>query len=82
MVDIRFTDLQSKIDFENYLSVSRCKVSNDCIEDNGRIYSATTVTTTITDIDWWIIKRCYSWGKIAIGTIRAFYRDYLPKKFY
>ncbi len=81
MVDIRFTNLQSKIDFENYLSVSRCKVSNDCIEDNGRIYSATKVTTTITDIDWWIIKRCYSWGKIEIGTIRAFYRDYLPKNF-
>ena len=81
MVDIRFTDLQSKIDFENYLSVSRCKVSNDCIEDNGRIYSASKVTTTITDIDWWIVKRCYSWGKIEIGTIRAFYRDYLPKNF-
>ena len=81
MVDIRFTNLQSKIDFENYLSVSRCKVSNDCIEDNGRIYSATKVTTTITDIDWWIIKQCYSWGKIEIGTIRAFYRDYLPKNF-
>lgn len=81
MVDIRFTDLQSKIDFENYLSVSRCKVSNDCIEDNGRIYSASKVTTTITDIDWWIVKRCYSWDKIEIGTIRAFYRDYLPKNF-
>lgn len=81
MIDIKFQGLQSKIDFENYLSVSRCKVSNDCIEDNGRIYSATTVTTTVTDIDWWIIKRCYTWDKIAIGTVRAFYRDYLPKNF-
>ena len=81
MFDIKFQGLQSKIDFENYLSVSRCKVSSDCVEDNGRIYSAATVVTTVTDIDWWIIKRCYTWDKIAIGTVRAFYRDYLPKNF-
>lgn len=81
MIDIKFEGLQSKIDFENYLSVSRCKVSSDCVTDNGRIYSATNVTTTITDIDWWIIKRCYTWNKISIGTVRAFYRDYLPKNF-
>lgn len=81
MFDVKFKNIQSKIDFENYLSVSRCKVSSDCIEDNGRIYSASTVITTITDIDWWILKQCYSWDKIAIGTVRAFYREYLPKNF-
>lgn len=81
MFDVKFKNLQSKIDYENYLSVSRCKVSGDCIEDNGRIYSASTVITTVTDVDWWILKQCYSWDKIAIGTVRAFYRDYLPKNF-
>lgn len=81
MIDVHFTGLQSKIDFENYLSVSRCKTSNDVIEDNGRIYSASDVKTTITDVDWWIIKHCYTWEHIYVGTIRAFYRDYLPKNF-
>lgn len=81
MFDVKFKNLQSKIDYENYLSVSRCKVSSDCVEDNGRIYSASTVITTITDVDWWILKHCYSWDKIAIRTVRAFYRDYLPKNF-
>lgn len=81
MFDVKFKNLQSKIEYENYLSVSRCKVSSDCIEDNGRIYSASTVITTITDVDWWILKQCYSWDKIAIGTVRAFYREYLPKNF-
>lgn len=81
MFDVKFKNIQSKIDFENYLSVSRCKVSSDCIEDNGRIYSASSVITTVTDVDWWILKQCYSWDKIAIGTVRAFYRDYLPKNF-
>ena len=81
MFDVKFKNLQSKIDYENYLSVSRCKVSSDCIEDNGRIYAASTVITTITDVDWWILKQCYRWDKIAIGTVRAFYRDYLPKNF-
>lgn len=81
MFDVKFKNIQSKIDFENYLSVSRCKVSSDCVEDNGRIYSASTVITTVTDVDWWILKQCYSWDKIAIGTVRAFYREYLPKNF-
>lgn len=81
MFDVKFKNLQSKIDYENYLSVSRCKVASDCIEDNGRIYSASSVITTVTDVDWWILKQCYSWDKIAIGTVRAFYRDYLPKNF-
>lgn len=81
MFDVKFKNIQSKIDFENYLSVSRCKVSSDCIEDNGRVYSASSVITTVTDVDWWILKQCYSWDKIAIGTVRAFYRDYLPKNF-
>ena len=81
MFDVKFKNLQSKIDYDNYLSVSRCKVSSDCIEDNGRIYAASTVITTITDVDWWILKQCYSWDKIAIGTVRAFYREYLPKNF-
>lgn len=81
MIDVKFKNLQSKIDFENYLSVSRCKVSSDCVEDNGRIYSANTVVTSITDVDWWIIKRCYSWDRIAIGNVRAFYREYLPKNY-
>lgn len=81
LIDVKFKNLQSKIDFENYLSVSRCKVSSDCIEDNGRIFSADEVTTTITDVDWWIIKKCYTWNNVAIGTIRAFYREYLPKNY-
>ena len=81
MFDVKFKNLQSKIDYENYLSVSRCKVSSDCVEDNGRIYSASSVITTVTDVDWWILKQCYTWDKIAIGTVRSFYRDYLPKNF-
>lgn len=81
LIDIKFTGLQSKIDFENYLSVSRCKTSSDVIEDNGRIYSASEVKTTITDVDWWIIKHCYTWEHVYIGTVRAFYREYLPKDF-
>ena len=81
LFDIKFKGVQSKISFENYLSVSRCKVSSDCVADNGRIYSASTVTTTITDVDWWIIKRCYTWDSIELGTVRSFYREYLPKNF-
>jgi len=78
LIDMKFTNIQSKIDFENYLSESKCKTEN-AIVNNGRIYSADTLITTITEIDLSIIEQVYSWDKIEIGTVQAFYKNYLPK---
>lgn len=77
--DIKFTNLYPKIKQEHYLSVSKCDVSNDCVSDNGRIFSAEHVETTITNIDLDIIERCYTWEHMEIGQVLAYEKNYLPK---
>lgn len=49
-----------------YLSYSKCRnVSRETL-DNGRILSAEYIETTLTDIDYEIMKREYKWKKIEI----------------
>ena len=51
-----------------YLSYSKCRnVSRETL-DNGRILSAEYVETTITDIDYEIMKREYKWKGFEITT--------------
>lgn len=78
LFDVKFTGLQSKIDFDNYLSLSKCHTINAVI-NNGRVYSADSLTTTITEIDLSIIEHCYTWESMAVSHIQAFYKQYLPK---
>ena len=81
LFDIEFIGLESKIEYDHYLSKSKCKVSSDCIEDNGRIYSASKVDTTLTEIDYTIMKQCYTWDSVGIKNVKAYYKEYLPKDF-
>lgn len=76
--DVIFYGLESKITQENYLSDSKCKTKNAII-NNGRIYSADYLETTITNIDFEIIKQCYKWEKCKVGNIIRYCRGYLPK---
>lgn len=49
-----------------YLSFSKCRnVSRETL-DNGRILSAETLTTTITDVDYFIIRSEYTWDDCTI----------------
>lgn len=77
--DVKFTKVFPKIKQEHYLSLSKCDVSNDCVTDNGRIFSADSVETTITNIDLDIIERCYTWEHLEIGRVLAYEKNYLPK---
>lgn len=77
--DIKFTNLFPKIKQEHYLSSSKCDCSKDMIEDNGRIFSASTVETTITNVDYEIIERAYEWDKAQVSNVIAYRKDYLPK---
>lgn len=65
--------------FENYLSESKCKLVNPVI-NNGRVVSADECFTTITNIDYEIIKNYYDFDSIQIGKIIAYDKGYLPKQ--
>lgn len=79
MFVVRFKGLQSKLSFETYLSESKCDVLENPIINNGRVFKADTVQTTITDIDFKILYKCYTWDSIEIANVHKFYMQYLPK---
>ena len=79
LFDVTFYDLKSKIDFEHYLSISKCKIEGDYYNDNGRVVCADILTTTITEQDYLIIKKVYKWSKCEYRNFRVFKKAYLPK---
>lgn len=77
--DIKFINLKSKISYENYLSRSKCITTGE-YTNNGRIIKADTCCTTITEIDFDIISKCYTWDCFAVENLYIYERGYLPKK--
>lgn len=97
IADVKFYNLQPKIDFEFYLSKSKCreykyiettdpktgrkKKRIDGLFDNGRLVSCAECVTSITEIDFDIIDRVYTWDKMEIGTAYTYARGRLPSDF-
>ncbi|MDN6630010.1 MAG: hypothetical protein L0K90_01985 [Staphylococcus equorum] len=77
--EVRFEGLESKFYSESYLSESKCRHIEKPIINNGRIFSADSLETTITEIDFSILEQCYNWENIGVTNVTAFYKDYLPK---
>lgn len=96
IADVTFYNLKPLIDYEFYLSKSKCRnfvydeIRNErgklvqvprCLVDNGRIVSAERLTVSITEIDFEIIKKCYKFDKIEIGECWTYGRGRLPTDF-
>lgn len=78
--DIKLFDVKPLTDFENYISVSKCYLKENVIENNGRVVSGDMITLTITNVDFEIIRKTYTWDKTKtqIGNFRIYKRGYLP----
>lgn len=76
--DIKFYHLRPAVEFENYLSVSRCICDNPTV-NNGRLVSADTCITTLTELDYDIVNKMYTWDFAEISNLRIYNRGYLPK---
>src|SRR5699024_5153212 len=74
-----FTNIQTTIEQENYLSESKCRNIEKPITNNGRIFRADKLTTTITEIDFSIIRKAYNWDSFNISNVHIFQKGYLPK---
>lgn len=81
LFEVYFEGLRSKVLYENYLSVSRCRMVKKAIVNNGRVVSAESLYTTITEQDYLIISKMYEWDKIKIGEFIRYKKDYLPTDF-
>ena len=79
--DIKFINIKPAINFENYISFSKCFKCINPVLNNGRLVCADEIITTITNVDYEIIKKCYTWDRIVITKMRIYQKAYLPTPF-
>src|SRR6185312_14231552 len=79
MFDMKLTGVRTSIQQENYLSASKCWELEGELLNNGRVYSADRLSTTVTDVDYRIIQRTYTYQTIDITNVRIYKKGYLPR---
>ena len=79
LVGVVFTNLENKFAHESYLSESKCKIKGEKLIDNGRVFSADVVSSMITEVDLWIMKKVYSYDSLHIKDLTVYPKGYLPK---
>ena len=79
LFDVKFTNIRPKLFYENYISESKCYILKGAEINNGRVYSAEELATTITNVDYDIIKQCYEWDSISVQNVIRYHKNYLPK---
>ena len=77
--DLKLEGLRNTLKYESYISESKCFKMVKPVINNGRVYDAEMIQTTITDVDFNIIEKVYEWDKISIANVRVFVKAYLPK---
>ena len=61
-----------------YISRSKVLSITDPFVDNGRVFSATQMVLSMTDVDWQIFRRCYDVESLEIMDVMVAPADYLP----
>lgn len=79
MFDIVFYNIRSKVDYENYISISRCTTAEHYLVNNGRVIEAEKIKMSITEQDFFIIAEMYEWDAISVSNFKCYYKGYLPK---
>lgn len=81
MFDCEFTNICSKKIYENPISISRCWGIVNAVNDNGRVFSADRLCTTVTEQDFKTILNFYSWEDLKISNFTRYKKGYLPRQF-
>lgn len=78
---IEFKNIRATVLYENPISSSRCIILDKADINNGRVVSAELLVTTITNVDFEIIKKFYTWDTFRIADFIYYGKGYLPKPF-
>lgn len=81
LFDAEFTGLSATFPWEHYISVSRCTACENPVADNGRVVDADRILITITEQDFDIIEKTYSWEDLTVYNFRRYRRQYLPVEY-
>lgn len=78
LFDLRLEHVKPIKEFENYIPSHKCNHSEKCITNNGRIVSAEWIEITITELDFDIIERFYTWEEATVKNFKIYEKGYLP----
>lgn len=78
LFDAEFINIDSKVLFDNYISISRCWDVEKPIVNNGRLVSAKRIRITLTEQDYNIIKVFYRSEHFGVSNFRRYKKSYLP----
>lgn len=77
---IKFQNIRQKIDvYENPISESKCTLVKNAVINNGRVVRADTLTTTITNVDFKVLRAFYDWDGFQVADFYRYEKGYLPK---
>ena len=78
--EIELHDVETAFFSDFYIPVSKCRCLKNYVASNGRIVRAETLTMTITEVDYDIIRRAYTFDKsrTRIGGFVRYRKGYLP----
>jgi hypothetical protein len=78
IMDVCFKNIRAK-GVLTTISEHKCALLKNHTGDNGRIYSAETLVTSITELDLDTITKVYDFDSMSIGNAYASKKRYLPK---
>ena len=81
LFDCTFTEIEPKFIYEHPISVSKCTSLKNYTSDNGRVVQAEELSITLTEQDYAIIRKFYSWKNLRIKNFRRYKKNYLPRDF-
>ena len=82
LFDITIYNLSAKDDVPDYyISESKCWEKENVFSINGRVKQADKISTTITEVDMEVMRRCYNWEKFTVKNMFVYDKNYLPKQF-
>lgn len=77
----RFTGVHSRVMFDNPISSSKCFNLKNAVLNNGRLVSADSFVLALTDVDFEVYEKFYTWDKLEIFDFYRYKRGYLPRPF-
>lgn len=78
IMDVCFKNIRAKGSLTT-ISEHKCAMIKNGVFDNGRVYSADLLVTSITELDLDTITKVYDFDSISIGQAYASKKRYLPK---
>lgn len=78
IIRLKVTGLLTTFEPESYLSYSKTRKCKNPGIDNGRIYSADSFETTLTDVDLENFLKVYDFDSIEVLDCYEYYKAYLP----